>query len=504
MKPEPLVILGFDVGDAASIERWAQEGRLPTIASIMRRGCHGRIAGPEQECEHGAALSLYSGISRRQHGYYYFRQIQPGTYSLRKVSPHELGVSPFWSHLRNHGRKVAIIDAPETGLVDGLPGVQISNWAVHEALSPPSSMPPTLLQEINQKFGAAVAVDENYHADRAEELQIHQRLRQRIEKKGTVCRHLLAGDEFDLVSVTFYEAHTASHQFWKHGSGTNGPNELTHAIRDVYEAIDRQMGLILEQLPAHANVVILSLFGMQDQFPTTGLMEAFCQRLGYQVRQQSARRSFRPIDLARRLIPQRVRFALSQHLSADTQERLLADQLRQGTDWLKTTAFAIPSLYTGFIRVNLHGREPEGSVEPGKEYKALLDRIEADLMQLIDPPSGERAVQRVHRTVDVFGGGPPASLPDLFVEWRPWPYFQERVAHPRAELTQQRPTFCPGSEEKLQGFFAAAGPSIKARGTVGESPSLDLAPTWLALMQVPIPDTMHGKVSEVIAHGAAG
>lgn len=33
-----LVILGFDVGDPVFIERWSQEGYLPTLASIMKRG----------------------------------------------------------------------------------------------------------------------------------------------------------------------------------------------------------------------------------------------------------------------------------------------------------------------------------------------------------------------------------------------------------------------------------------------------------------------------------
>ncbi len=333
-------------------------------------------------------------------------------------------------------------------------------------------------------------------SDPEEGQRVLARLLERIERKGAACRRLLTEDTFDLVTATFYEAHTACHQFWHCRLDDGHP--LRHAIRQVHEAIDREMGLILEQIPRDANVVILSQFGMSDQFPSTGLTETFCRRLGYHAKRPAGTPSLRPIDLARRLIPQPVRFALSKRLSRETQERLLADQLRQGTDWSATTAFAIPSLYTGFIRVNLRGREPDGCVEPGADYTALLDAIEADLRELIDPRSGEPAVQAVHRTVDVFGGDPPVSLPDVFVEWRPRPYFQDLVVHPRADLTQQRPSFCPGSEEVLSGFVAASGPSIVGRGDIGEVPILDIAPTLLSLLGAPAPAALTGRALEAV------
>lgn len=82
-KTSPLVILGFDVGDLDSIRRWAEEGYLPTIASIMKRGCWGRTTGPELVCSYSIWASMFSGVSRSQYGSYYFRQLKPGTYDLQ-------------------------------------------------------------------------------------------------------------------------------------------------------------------------------------------------------------------------------------------------------------------------------------------------------------------------------------------------------------------------------------------------------------------------------------
>jgi predicted AlkP superfamily phosphohydrolase/phosphomutase len=148
LQAPPLVILGIDVGEPAEIARWAQQGYLPTIASIMQRGWWGRTAGPEQLCEHGTGLTLFSGISRLSHGHHDLRQLRAGTYDFHSISPYFSKVAPFWAHLRGRGKKVAILDANECRLVPELPGFQLLNWASHEASWPrlrPSADPPELI-----------------------------------------------------------------------------------------------------------------------------------------------------------------------------------------------------------------------------------------------------------------------------------------------------------------------------------------------------------------------
>ena len=148
----------------------------------------------------------------------------------------------------------------------------------------------------------------------------------------------------------------------------------------------------------------------------------------------------RPIDVARRIIPERLRVALSQRLPGRRQEALLADLFANGTDWERTTAFSLPSLYTGFIRVNLRGREPAGIVAR-EDYETVLDRLETDILNLRHAETGEPVIESIVRTASVYGGEPPHRLPDLFVEWKPGTELLERVRHPRGELRQRRPSF---------------------------------------------------------------
>jgi predicted AlkP superfamily phosphohydrolase/phosphomutase len=504
----PLVILGLDVGDPDAIQRWVREGYLPAIASIMERGCWGRTAGIELVSEQGIWFTMFNGISRGRHGYYFIRQLKPGSYELELFQGRDTTVLPFWARFRGRDTRVAVIDVPDSYLLPGLSGIQLPNWAIHY-IHPPypaCAEPPGLLKEVSQVFGPRMQVDNILRSNVDQDRRIYRRLLKRVEKKGVLCRHLLAQDRFDLIAIVFAETHTGTHQLWKYRpEGHNSPaaryTDLTHAIRDLYQAVDRELDRLLSQLPDEVNVFVMSATGMEDHYPSTGLSESFCRRLGYQAApRRSGRSSVDPLTVMRRLLPEAWRIALSRHLPRMTQERLLARQFRHGTDWEKTTAFAVPSLYTSFLRVNLRGREPRGTIEPGREYEALLHELEEELKRLIDPVDGEPAVRKVTRAAE-FGTSPPWSLPDLFVQWKPKPYFMPRLLHPRTELTQPVPGFFRDSEHSNTGFLAAAGPSIRGRGDIGEVSLLDIAPTLLAVMEESVPGDLTGKVIPAVIRG---
>jgi len=423
-------------------------------------------------------------------------------------SPRDAHAQPFWSHLRHGEKQAAIIDGPESVIVPGLPGIQLADWATRYLSQRPARAaadPPDLVQEARRVFGRQIMVSDyipkpNVHADR----RLYHRLLERIDKKGALCRHLLRNERFDVVVIGFHEAHDAAHRFWDYRShadhdshGLHDP-ELTFAIHDVYHAIDRQMHLLLAQLPTEANVAVLSCYGMAEQFPTTGLIDAFLQKLGYHIRPEPVAPAANPLAWLRRTLPHSWRAALSPHLPLAMQERALGEKFRNGADWRKTRAFAIPSLYTSFVRVNLRDREPLGIVAHETAYEALLAELETNLKQLVDPRTGQPAVERVDRTTEVFHCDVPTVLPDIFVRWQPRPYFIDQVVHPHADLMQEKPGFFRGSAHSESGFFAVAGSSFRRLGIIEEVALLDLAPTFLSLLNEAIPQKMSGRVMEAL------
>lgn len=502
-KRPPLLIIGLDAGDPRFIEEWVGQGHLPNISSIMKSGIWGRTTGPELVTEHGVWISLLSGISRGSHGYYYFRQLKSGTYELEPVTGLDIDAPPFWSYLIGTKRRALVIDAADTRLYSGLEGIQISNWATHHNWDPyhfkTASEPPEIIEEIGRKFGTKLLTRENYKSTYAQDLEIYGKLLENVRKKGEMCRFLIERDRFDLSLMIFAESHAANHQFWKYHPNNRERGaqdcELTHAIRDVYKAIDKEIGAILERFE-NPNICIVSSVGMEDDYPNAALAEAFLKRFGYQVSPAPGKVSLRPIDIARRLLPEQLRVALTRRMPREKREALVSDLFSRGTDWSRTRAFAIPVSYTSFIRVNLKGREPQGIVGAGKEYNILTDEIIGELHKLTDPETGEPAVLSVNKSTEIFGSRPHENLPDIFVEWKPGS-FMRSVRHPRAELTQKVPEFFRRSDHSSYGFIALAGPSVKSAGRTNDIDVLDIAPTFMSLLEEPVPAIMTGRILDV-------
>jgi predicted AlkP superfamily phosphohydrolase/phosphomutase len=498
----PIVLLGFDAADPDLVERWASEGKLPAMARLMARGAWARTGGAELLFEHGVWSTLLSGVSTARHGFHFFWQPVPGSYGLELKRGRDLGVLPFWAHLAGSGRSVLVLDPPDAAPVRGLPGTQISEWATHSHYPPlPLEAEPTsAIARVRRAFGPREKIGEAIGASVDEDRAIVDRLIARAARKGACVRELIQDDAPDLVVAVFAEAHTGGHQAWEYrrdakGNGVRPDHGMGDALLRLYRAVDDEIGRIVDALPPTATVFVTSSVGMLSQYPIEELLESFCRRLGYQAAPQPAastdpapRRSITTV--LRGLVPESARNLVSRFLPFHVQARLLSEKFAASTDWSRTTAHAPPGYYTGCIRVNLRGREPNGTVSPGAEYDAVLSRLEEDLHALRDADSGAPVIARTVRIRDAFGGDVHPALPDLAVFWCEHDRPLRRLVHPRTELTQSPHAFHRGSHHTGEGLLLAAGPEIRAAGQTPEVSPLALAPTMLTLLCVAPPAVM--------------
>ena len=443
---------------------------MPALGSLLARGSHARLAGPEMLSAHGVWCSLWSGLSLSTHGRYLQRPLRSGSYDLQGLDEALLAAPPFWTSLR--GRRIVVLDAPDARLVPGLDGLQLLRWGSHSSTAPPVSEPAGLVPGLQQRFGPPIVSDET-QATRFRDRRAYRRILERVARQGTLARHLLQ-DGFDLAVVGFGDAHAAGHRFWRYGpdaSTRTQDAELSGALRQVYCAIDAELKRILATLAGDAHVVVLADHGIREGYPTWEITSSFCHRLGYQVARgpQALAQAGRSL----RAVWQRLRARLSPG-SDDAAARTLME-----TNWAETTVFAIPSDYRSLLRVNLRGREPLGRVDP-TDYDALLDRLEADLRQVVDAESGVPAVERITRSAAVFGGGAPLKLPDVFVDWRI--SAARPLAHPRARLRPRRYGRPRATLHSRTGLVLAAGSGVGARGDLGEMSPTEIAPLLLGLL----------------------
>jgi predicted AlkP superfamily phosphohydrolase/phosphomutase len=163
-----------------------------------------------------------------------------------------------------------------------------------------------------------------------------------------------------------------------------------------------------------------------------------------------------------------------------------------GVDWSKTRAYA---LGTGQIYVNLGGGEGRGTVAPGTEYDTLLGAIARELEAAIDPATGERFIARVYKGPEVFAGAPLERMPDLQIAFRDGYRTSWRTPLGGIPTALFEPNTRKWSGDHAASDVADTPGIIFASRKLrpGDPQILDIAPTALAFLGVPVPPEMTGK-----------
>ena len=498
----PVIVYALDSADLSLLEPWMAEGRLPHIAGLWRNSALRRIGGPGYWDEVGSWLTAYSGVPATQHGYYSARRLKPGSYELEIEPLASAHARPCWESSKNPNFRSLILDPIEVTLGPYTGGAQVCNLLAHQetyAAGPPLAIPDSARALVRRIWGRRRNPGfEQFH----EPLDFYQRqlaLNLDLSQRRRLLFHeLIRGNEFDLLVVGI-NLHDIVHLLWPFQQGRDDPRDpnrqLAHGVRTVYEEADREIGEIQKLLPPDSTEVLLSLYGVKDQYPTQELSQRLLELLGYQVPFTGDGVSWSPLGVARHLLPESLRFQISALLPDRLQQSLLSSGFARSMDFRRSRAFVVPTgpgLFSSHIRVNLKGREPTGCVAPGRDYEELINDLERQFRALIDPVTGKPAVASVLRTANEFIDGPSQLLPDLFVHWKSSRHFLRSVVHPQGEITQRRPHFFRDSFHGAPGFAAFRGPAIEPSASKDCS-ILDIAPTLLRLLGEPPSSSLPGR-----------
>jgi predicted AlkP superfamily phosphohydrolase/phosphomutase len=167
-------------------------------------------------------------------------------------------------------------------------------------------------------------------------------------------------------------------------------------------------------------------------------------------------------------------------------------------DWSRTKAFSFG--VHGNIMINLKGRQPQGTVQQGKEYEDLRSEIITSLSTLADPETGEAVVEKVHRREELYHGNYVQDAPDVIIQWKDYAYTaQKDFGEGIKSIFQTRDKFEFSEKEhngshRLDGIIMMSGSPIEAGVELKGSEIIDLSPTILHLMGIKIPKDMDGRV----------
>jgi predicted AlkP superfamily phosphohydrolase/phosphomutase len=148
----------------------------------------------------------------------------------------------------------------------------------------------------------------------------------------------------------------------------------------------------------------------------------------------------------------------------------------------------------------LRGREPQGTVEPGKEYEDLCEEIYRTVKTMINPANGTLAARAVYKTDDIYHGPCRSHMPDIIINWNDDAKITTELLTTKYGIGRSNAPGCAlppyyTGNHRPNAFIVAQGPDI-SRGKIceGSTSILDLAPTILHQFSIEAPDHMDGQV----------
>ena len=393
-----ILVIGLDAAEATLIETWAAEGWLPIFAGLISGGAVYRLGNPMETLPGAIWPELVSGRSGGQVPLYYHpRQVRSGEAAYRPIEAREVNVEDYyWVRASRAGRRVAVIDMPQTVASPDLNGIQILEWGLHDRNFAIASTPPALLDDVRTRYGDHPVPHCDCHKRRPEGYRaLLDGLLSGAETKTRLLLDLMGREEWDLFTCCYGETHCTGHQFWhfcdpRHPwHEADAPAEFRDAIRDVYRAVDAGVGELIAAAGPGATVLVVASHGMGPYTGGPQLLPEVLVRLGLGSGGNRATFASRALRKAQEVVhkaPRPLQPLLKALANTGPVKGLqsTAGCLINPLESPNTKACALRNNRCGAIRLNIRGREPFGRVEPGAQEAALTSEIRRELLALKD------------------------------------------------------------------------------------------------------------------------
>jgi predicted AlkP superfamily phosphohydrolase/phosphomutase len=523
-------IIGWDGATFDLIRPWVAEGKLPNVARLMEAGVHGPLRSTLPPWTFPAWNSFMTGKNPGKHGIFDFFRTRPGTYDLEFVNGGHRRAATFWQILSAAGKSVVSISVPCTFPPEKVNGVMISGFDTPGAgagsfVDARGMFPPELHEELNKNVGPhPVGASSMREINTGRPDVALERMVEVVHQKAATTKYLLRHRPWDCAMILFGESDGSGHQFWKYCDPnsplyTDQPPGMRDSILRVYQALDHEIGELRAHLPPETTVLMMSdhgFGGVSDWalYPNCWLQEKGLLRLRGQMRNRLSR-VLDSIKLwAVCNLPPGVK-RLLYRLGGRNVGRFESSVRYGMINWAQTQVFFDENPYYPTLRINLKGRQPHGTVEPGQPYEELRTRVIQELEGWRHPETGKPIVEKAFRREEVYSGPCLEEAPDIVVKWalhKGYSFAFKMSSKSRNRAWTEK--IDPHQAENLQyftsksgthrdyGIFLAQGPVIRAGTTLEGARMIDLAPTILHLLGIPVPDDMDGRVLEEIFNDA--
>ncbi len=454
-----VLVVGFDsAAPELFFERYLPE--MPVLESLIERGARGPLLSTNPPITVPAWSSMMSSKDPGQLGFYGFRNRRDHSYDGYQFANAALVKDArLWDILGNQGKRCILVGVPQTYPPRAINGEMVACFLTPSTRSI-YTYPAELKEEVERVAHGYVLDVENFRTPDKESLL--ERVYAKTRKHFAVAKHLIANHAWDYFMTVEMGVDRIHHGFWsfmdpqhhKHEPG----NPFQEAIRDYYRYIDAELGELIALTPQGTVVMVVSDHGSKRMDGGICFNEWLIKE-GYLSLKSSPRR---PTPIGKAEI-----------------------------DWKKTVAWGDGGYY-GRLFMNVRGREPEGTVDPG-DYEKVRDELVAGIAEIVDH-NGKKIGCRAFRPEEIYRTVSGVA-PDLIVYFGDLSWRSVGAVGMGRIHTFENDTGPDEANHDWNGVVVLSGSNGSAplQGPIQGAQIYDVAPTVLDLMGVATPDDMIGR-----------
>jgi len=490
-----VLIVGIDGGSWQVLGPAMAEGYMPHLQSLVEGGASGVLESTMPAITPTAWASFLNGSNPGSHGVFNFSYWDRKQKTQKYVSSHSLQ-RPVYEILSQAGKRVGLINVPMTYPPHAVHGAMITG-----ILTPSLNSEFTYPAELKESLLKAVPDYHIFNLNNIKNLfqqgsleQFCEQLAAILENRVRAAELLLERDSYDVFMVHFQATDLVQHSLWQYLDSSHpqyDAEKRNTVFKLFYKRLDEKIQKLRELFAKNAQTEYLTLVVSDHGF------ESHKKRVNlgnWLVEQSYVKLNEKPIQhprlkkMTRALrVGRLLKYFLPQHTLKEIESTL--GLKKEDIDWEGSRAYSLGRNSEGFIYVLT-----ENSTERYNTIKEITEKLQA----LQDPEDHRDVVAKVYRKEEIFKGDFLERIPDLIIEGSPGYTFTGYHAPGREifEVVEPSTDSHIGKHHKDGIFIAASNEVEQGEGRRGQI--IDIVPTLLYYLQLPLEQQIDGRVLEEI------
>jgi predicted AlkP superfamily phosphohydrolase/phosphomutase len=499
---EKVFVLGLDGATFDILDPLVEMGIMPHLKLIIKEGARGELKSTIPPVSGPAWVSFMTGKYPEKHGIFDFIKNSPKQQKRKIISYKDIRGKTLWELLSRRGYQVGGMNVPVT-----YPPPKVNGFLISGMLSPDFgeslTYPPHLYHELKQHIPGYI-IDVNWQEYSKKDIKsfLQDLIFCTSQRKQTLT-YLLNNHAWDFFTGVFVGPDRLQHFLWQQVMATlwqkpanTDEQEIAELILKFYQQLDSVLALILRSLEHNTSLIIMSDHGF-GPLTQKFYINRWLAKEGLLALKRGALFRSHQYSRFKRIVKQLI---LKMDGGVSNQILALRRHYKEGgwkdsslacINWEKTIAYAASNSEQG-IYLNLKGREPKGTVSQGEEYERLRTEIIQRLKAFRHPETGEGLGSQIYRREDIYQGEYAATAPDIVFLLNDYKWLAD--IQPLDCLFKPANLQTGTGTHRMNGILIAYGRGIKSNHCLSQSCIVDLAPTILSMLNLPVPSDMDGQV----------